>query len=57
MNYSILLMVGVMGVMIWFMQRSQKKQQEKRMESLHQHKLLSTTTASPLKMSLMSLKA
>lgn len=57
MNYSILLMVGVMGVMIWFMQRSQKKQQEKRMESLRQHKLLLTTTASLLKMSLMSLKA
>ena len=57
MNYSILLMVGVMGVMIWFMQRSQKKQQEKRMESLRLHKPLLTTTASPLKMSLMLLKA
>ena len=57
MNYSILLMVGVMGVMIWFMQRSQKKQQEKRMESLRQHTPLLTTTASPLKMSLMLLKA
>ena len=52
-----IIMIVLMVAMIWFMQRSQKKQQEKRMESLRQHKPLLTTTASPLKMSLMLLKA